>query len=118
MIGSRQIMPKMPIGAEESPFVAYFHNGSSLTYADSILMPWAIFGTCTLTKCYGGAASGTFTAEISIDGVLSFTVTESDTTTPVSLTGMATGVITNFGTVTCVITAASSPVNLFIRCTE
>ncbi len=104
MIGGRQIPYKHPIGGGgESPIVAIFQQLWQPIFNGSILPPFVVFGPGSLSKCIGYASAGSFTAEIYIDEVLKFTVTQADNPTPI----IGGGVLLNPSLVKCKVVSAS-----------
>jgi hypothetical protein len=111
MIGCRQVPYKTPIGGAgaESPIMAIFQQLWQPLFAGSWMSPWVTYDAGKLTKCWGFCNVGTFTAKVYINGVHSFTVTESDTSTPVDLiAGDGTLLVPDI--ITCEITSCSSNV--------
>lgn len=111
MISNRQVPYKTPIGGGESPIIAIFQQLWQPIFVGSWMVPWVTFHTGSLTKCYGYAVVGTFTAKIYINAVHVFTVTNADNPTPVNLVDGETGELLVPDLVTCEITACSSDVD-------
>jgi hypothetical protein len=107
MIGCKQIKPEMALSASVGAY-AVFQQLWQPIFDDSILPPFVVFGNGSLKKCIGYAKTGTFTAEIYLDDVLVFIVTESDTSTPVELEYGQTGLLANPSLIKCTVTSASS----------
>jgi hypothetical protein len=110
-IVAKQKPYKTPVGvsADSGPF-AIFQQLWQPILLNVWLSPWVVFGAGNITKCYGWCNSGTFTADVYLDGVKVFTVTNADTATPVDLLGAETGLLAEPSIVTCQITAVTGTV--------
>jgi hypothetical protein len=119
VIGVSQVPYKTPIGGVGAvgPF-AIFQQRYQAVFADEWLSPWVIFDAGNLTKCYGYASSGTFTADIYIDSVKVFSVSEADSSTPVALLGGQDGLLAEPSLIECKIISASGATGIYIEATE
>ena len=121
MIGSRQIMPKMPTGGGHDPeLYALFVQGHRPMFADAYMTNFVIFGGGTLAKCYAFCQVGTFTAEVYIDGLKTFAVSHLNGTVPAYPVSGSTGELDPaISIVEVKILGASSLVSgIFIRAQE
>ena len=106
MIGSKQIKPRTALVASSVEPKAVFYQGYRQAFNFPIDLPpiW-FFDTDTLTYAVGASSlTFTFTANVYLNGVLIFTVTEDDT---IQVQPLISGAVVLGDVLTCEITAGT-----------
>jgi len=118
MIGCKQIKPEMALSVSQDANIAEFRQSWMPVIGSTWLVPWIMFFDGKFSKCYGLCSVGTFTADIYVNGVKFFTVTQAANVTPVNLLS-GTGAFLAGEVVTCEVVSASADASgIYILCTS